>query len=116
MTPTDQALRFRARTTITLIALTAFVAIAGIAPAARAGTYTVSGTCRLWSPYSADPNLIAVYPACPDLIARNVNGPYTTPAGAGGGWRFDPPAGTVVSSVDLQGSLQGLNGWQATTY
>ncbi|MDA0166292.1 hypothetical protein OM076_38865 [Solirubrobacter ginsenosidimutans] len=56
------------------------------------------------------------YPACPELWARNVGGSFATPNGIGGGWRFDPPDGTSVAQVDLQGSLQGLYGWEAAAY
>ena len=39
--------------------------------AARAGTYTVYGTCGLWTPYNNSPAYVAVYPACPELVTRN---------------------------------------------
>ena len=43
--------------------------------AARAGTYTVYGTCGLWAPYNNSPAYVAVYPACPELVTRNVGAP-----------------------------------------
>ena len=59
---------------------------------------------------------VAVYPACPSLYDRNVLGNFTTPAGVGGGWRFDAPSGTAISSVFLNGTMQAGNGWQAAIY
>src|SRR5215218_1581800 len=79
---------------------------------ARAGLYTVSGTCGLWTPVGSG---IAIYPACPALVARN-SGPQVGPYAIGGGWRFDPPPGTAIASANLQASLTGANGWQALVY
>ena len=54
-------------------------------------------------------------PSCPELVARNVGGGFSTAPGVGGGWRFDAPAGTAITSASTcTGSLHGLNGWQAT--
>jgi hypothetical protein len=81
------------------------------APAA-AGTFTVSGTCGLWRPYQNDNAHIAVYPACPELVTRNIGGPFTTPVSAEGGWIFDAPSGTSIAGFALQASLLALSGWQ----
>src|SRR4051794_21367739 len=80
---------------------------------AKAGYYTVPGTCGQWAPWGSG---IAIYPACPDLIARNIGQAQLTAAGVGGGWRFDLPPGTAVASANLHGSVQGSNGWQANVY
>lgn len=119
MTHSVQSSRARARALrsfVAVAALSAAGALSLIAPAARAGIYTVPGACGQWSPFNADGSRIAVYADCPSLIARNTGGAFTTGAGVAGGWRFDPPAGTEVVSVELHGSLQGVNGWQATAY
>lgn len=89
---------------------------AATAPAAVAGTYTISGTCGLWDPYNNNPSAVAVYASCPTLVARNVYGPFTSPAGADGGWVLNAPAGAGVSSVMTAGNAIGKNGWQATLY
>ena len=96
----------------------AIAAIATLAGphAANAGTYTVSGTCGLWSPWNWDGSRIAVYAGCPALYARQTYGAFTTPAGVAGGWRFDAPWGTEIQSVTLEGALKGFNGWQAAAY
>ena len=73
----------------------------------------MSGTCGLWSAYGNTSPYIAIYPACPQLISRNVGGPFTTPAGAEGGWMFYAPPGTAVSGFALDASMLGLHGWQA---
>src|SRR4051794_33290253 len=91
-------------------------ALLAIAPAAGAGTYTISGTCGLWDAFNYRPDRIAVYPECYALIARNVGGPFSTPAGAQGGWSFSAPGGTSIDSFRLQGSMSGVSGWQATGY
>ena len=81
---------------------------------ADAGTYTVSGSCRLWGPYNNSPGYVAVYPACPELVARNVGAPSSpSPVSTEGGWVFYAPPGTSVASFALQGALLGLHGWQA---
>ena len=117
MTHPSRLVRASARPTLTFLAIAAaVVAFSLMAAPARAGVYTVPGTCGQWSPFNADGSRIAVYPECPNLIARNSGGAFNTGAGVAGGWRFDPPAGTAVVSVELHGSLQGVNGWQATAY
>src|SRR5438876_11408350 len=75
-----------------------------LAPTASAGTYTISGTCGLWTSWANDASRISVYPACPELVARNTGGGSTAP-GVGGGWRFDAPAGTAITSVAFQHGL-----------
>ena len=71
---------------------------------------------RALVPVQRQRSLIAVYPECPGLRARQSYGAYSTPAGVGGGWRFDAPPGTGIVDVALQGSLKGYNGWQASAY
>ena len=99
-----------------ILALTAVLVALPMAAPARAGTYVVSGTCGQWTPWGDTNGSVAIYPACPELVARNVWGARSTPGGVGGGWRFDPPPGTAVVAVALQGRLQGLSGWQAAAY
>jgi hypothetical protein len=115
----------RPRKLSALLALTAITALATtvalgagllLAAPANAGTYTVSGTCGLWSPYNADPSHLATYQSCPSLIARMAWGPFSTTSAAPAGWRFDAPAGTAIASASLSGLAFGLNGWQAAVY
>jgi hypothetical protein len=107
----------RARRVVIVVAVLLGLILATAAvPRAHAGTYTVAGTCGQWAPWGETSGSVAVFPACPDLWARNAGGAFSTPGGVGGGWRFDPPAGTGIAQVELQGSLQGLYGWQATAY
>src|SRR4051794_36498904 len=83
--------------------------------AATAGTYTVAGTCGLWTPYNPYPRGIAVYTACPGLVTRNVGGNFTTPAGRSAGWTFSAPPGITVASLALSTDI-GMHGggWRAT--
>jgi hypothetical protein len=94
-----------------LLAACSLVA-AGASPAS-AGTYTVTGTCEMWTAWNWFPTGIAVYPTCPTLIARKVGGAFSTAAGSAGGWRFDAPAGASIHQFVLNGYLFGYNGWQA---
>jgi hypothetical protein len=99
------------------LALISLFAICGvIASTATAGTYTVSGTCGFWDAYNNNPANVAVYVACPTLVARNVYGGFTSPGGVEGGWVLNPPAGASISSVLTAGNASGFNGWQATLY
>lgn len=98
-------------------ALLAFVVLGAInaaAPLAHAGTYVVNGTCGTWSPFNSEQSRIAVYPECPALVVRNVIGNFTTDRGSeGGGWRFDPPAGTGVNYIKLAMTMTGGKSWSS---
>jgi hypothetical protein len=111
----DQASR-RARRVATLALLIALVGCPALAQPARAGSYTVSGTCSAWSPWGTTATWVAVFPACPSLYERNVLGNFTTAAGVGGGWRFDAPPGTAISTIALNGIMLAEHGWQAAIY
>src|ERR1700744_2610945 len=104
MTP-DHAPRRSRR--LALAAIACVLTGLAIAAPARAGLYTVTGTCSAWAPWGTTSGQVAVYPACPWLYTRNVLGNFTTAAGVGGGWRFDAPPGTAISSVTLNGTMQG---------
>jgi hypothetical protein len=103
------------------IAKTAALRLAGaaaalvltIAASASAGTFTVSGTNGLWRAYNNRPDRLAVYPDGATLATRNTFGGFSTPAGSEGGWIFDAPSGTSLSSFTLAGALLGNDGWQA---
>ncbi len=82
---------------------------------AEAGTYTVTGTCGVWEPWTTSGG-IAVFTECPSLWARNAGGAYTTPAGQNGGWVFRAPPGTWINNFTLQGPFMGTQGWQAAGY
>src|SRR4051812_30152191 len=115
MTSPSASLRGSLRV-LALAATASLVISLGLCASAHAGAYTVTGTCSAWSPWGTTSGQVAVFAACPALVERNVLGNFTTPAGVGGGWRFDAPAGTAISSVTLNGTMQGLNGWQAAIY
>src|SRR4051794_7722677 len=89
------------------------LSVAIAATPARAGSYTVTGTCGQWTTGGSG---VAIFPACPQLVVRNVYQAQLTPYGAGGGWRFEAPAGTTIASASLRGSLVASNGWQAHVY
>ncbi|MBE2316690.1 hypothetical protein DVA67_011950 [Solirubrobacter sp. CPCC 204708] len=99
----------RTRHLTATVVITLLVGLFAAGPA-RAGYYTVSGTCGHWAGWGGQ---VAIFPACPDLVARNIGQPWLTPYGAYGGWRFDPPPGTAIATAGLRGSLVGGNGWQA---
>jgi hypothetical protein len=99
-----------------LVGLAAACALAAaLASPAAAGSYTVSGTCGgAWTAWDyGNAGNIAIYASCPTLVARKVGGAFATGAGVGGGWRFEAPSGTAISTFQVWGSLMGLNGWQA---
>lgn len=83
-----------------------------VAPA-RGGTFTISGTCGLWRPYTNGGSWVSPSSSCPLLKATNPVGGYSSPVGGEGGWIFDTPAGTAIGSFSIQGDLLGVNGWQA---
>jgi hypothetical protein len=56
-----------AATATTLVSL-------GVTAPAHAGTYTVTGTCTAWTPWGTTSGQVAVFPACPSLVDRNVLG------------------------------------------
>lgn len=93
----------------------AIALVAGLLAAvpSRAGYYTVPGTCAHWTAWGQG---IAIFPACPDLVARNVYQGQLAPYGTGGGWRFDPPPGTAIAIASLRGSVVGGGGWRASVY
>jgi hypothetical protein len=116
--PYPRAPRHRRRLAPALtLALSALLSIAAItAPAAIAGSYTVSGTC-LWEPYNASPAHIAVYGGCGSpMIARNVGGSFNSPAGVGGGWRFAAPPGASLTGATTTVHAIGRSGWQAAVF
>jgi hypothetical protein len=96
--------------------LLAIVLFASLGTSAKAGTYSVYGTCGNWTAWNTAPASLAVYPQCPGMIARNVGGAFSSPNNVQGGWYFSAPAGTEISSVSLTGELRGLNGWQTMGY
>jgi hypothetical protein len=98
---------------LTIASLFALGLVLLMPSAASAGTYTVYGTCGLWGPYGPNGPYLTTYPACPQLVARNVGGAFTTPAGTEGGWIFYAPSGTSIAAFALEASLLGLQGWQA---
>ena len=97
--------------------LTALVASAlALTPsAAHAGSYTVSGTCGIWSPYSNNGARMAVYAdGCNTfLLARNTFGNFTSSQGTEGGWRVIAPPGAAISGLSFFGTLKGTKGWDA---
>src|SRR3954451_9936155 len=92
----------------------AVLGLAMLAPtAASAGSFTVSGTCGLWTPYSNHWDAVVPAAVCPQLKLEHPLGPWTSASGYEGKWTFDAPAGTVISSFSMQTSLYGADGWQA---
>jgi hypothetical protein len=67
-------------------------------------------------PYNTSADHIAVYGACPALVARNVAGNFTSPPGVQGGWSVDAPPGTTIAAVTLHGEFRATNGWLVTGY
>jgi hypothetical protein len=99
-----------------IVVIACAAAALALAPSARAGTFTIRGTCGLWDAFNAIPSRIAVYPDCPTLVARNVGGAVSTPAGPPGGWVFYAPGGTSIASFTIEGNFYGTSGWQAAGY
>jgi hypothetical protein len=84
-----------------------------LAASAMAGTYVVDGTCSAWNMFNSQPNLLASYPECPHLRARNIiGGQLNTPSNPfGAGWKFDAPAGTSIRQVQLDAAITGGKSW-----
>src|SRR3954469_6302195 len=96
-TPCFRALR------ATIVAAGVTLALVGAPGRAEAGTYTISGTCGLWEPFSVGASGITAFPNCPELWARNLGGAFSTPPGGAAGWVFHAPAGTWITGFSLQG-------------
>lgn len=92
------------------------LALAVLDTSAYAGTYTVNATCGAWQAVNNASHGLAIYPACPTLVVRNVVGNSTTPETANAAWIFEAPPGTSLQSAILGGSMIGVKGWQATIY
>ena len=91
------------------------MALAGPATA-QAGTFTATDVCGNWDAANGDPSRFAVYPACPQLTVRNVQGDFRTPGGASSAWVYTAPSGTAIESLRLSASLIGVGNWQSTIY
>src|SRR5262245_37239136 len=90
----------------------AFALVPASAPTARAGTYTISGTCGVWDPENYTPGRVVPSSACPNLFLNLVPG-APSPVSAETRWAFNAPPGTGVSSFNVQALLFGREGWQA---
>jgi len=99
-----------------VIALVIALALVAAVPV-RAGYYTVPGTCGHWAGWGGQ---VAIYPACPELVARNIGRSELTPYGAGGGWRFDAPPGTAIATagcaVRWQVATAGRRSWSVKAF
>jgi hypothetical protein len=105
------------RLTLTTVLIAA--TLAGPASPARAGTYTVSGTCDGWQAWSGSPTIrpyaqagFGGYP-CPSLIA---SAEQTSSPGSAAGWTFYAPAGTSVVDAAFEAYARAGGGWQAAIY
>lgn len=104
----------RTRPAALLVAAILAATLALAAPAAHAGTYTVTGTTSAWTPFNTNAARIAVYPEGTHLIARNVGGNFSTPRNdTGGGWRFDPPPGTAIRYIRMSANVTGGAAWSS---
>jgi hypothetical protein len=83
---------------------------------AKAGTYWVSGACGDWAPFNASPAHVAVYGACPGMVARNVGGSSAASWLANGRWVINAPAGAHIAAVTMRGELFARNGWVTTAF
>lgn len=97
--------------------LVAALALGLAAAPARAGTYTVSGTCGLWSPFNSNGARVAVFAdsGC-TLIARNTFGAFSTAQGTAGGWQMSAPAGATIHAFSVLARLKGTSGWDAALF
>ena len=98
-----------------LSALAVAGTLATVAPA-HAGTYTVSGTCGLWQPYSNNSARMAVYADGCRLVTRNTYGGFSSPQGTAGGWRMSAPAGAAIAAFSIKADLKGTKGWDAAVF
>src|SRR3954471_19356951 len=105
----------RTRTT-SLTAVLATIATLLAAAAAHAGSYTVSGTCGMWGPFSNNGARVAVYDAGCLLVARNTFGNFSSGQGTEGGWIATAPPGAAIAGFTYEGFLKGTSGWDAALY
>ncbi len=98
-----------------LTAALILLALCGADPA-QAGTYTVVATCGAWDPVNERPTKLAVYAACPMIVARNTQGHFNTGDSVNAAWVFRAPAGTGIDSALLSGTIVGKQDWQSTIY
>ena len=101
-----------------LILIVAGLLVAALATpgAVSAGSYTVSGTCGLWAPYSNNGARMAVYADGCRLVTRNTYGGFTSPQGTEGGWRMSAPAGASIAGFSIKADLKGTSGWDAAVF
>src|SRR3954453_21712432 len=101
---------------ITLIL--AATALATSARVAEAGSYSVSGLCGLWSPFTNNGARVAVYAeaGCSGLTARNSVGGYRSGRGTQGGWKPPAPAGAGITEPARHAFLLGTAGWDAVIF
>src|SRR5437764_14071887 len=88
-----------------LIAVATVASCLALCAPAHAGSYSVTGTCGPWASWGDIGVRFTAYTACPWLYARNVGGSFNTSVGVGGGWRFDAPPATAISSFTLNGII-----------
>ena len=86
--------------------------------AAEAGSYSVSGLCGLWSPFTNNGARVAVYAeaGCGGLTARNSVGDYRSAQGTQGGWRLTAPAGATITRLAMHAYLLADRGWDAVIF
>jgi hypothetical protein len=115
MTPTH-LLAHRRRSGAALAGVTVLVLLI-FAAYARAGSYTVSGTCgwQAWSNSAAINVYAAADPdhSCPALSMASSS---PTAPGAAAGWTFYAPSGTSIVSGAFLAWADAPDGWQAAIY
>jgi hypothetical protein len=78
--------------------------------------FTATDVCGNWDAANGDPARFAVYPACPLLTVRNVQGNFRTPAGASSAWVYSAPPGAAIQSLRLSANMIGVGNWESTIY
>lgn len=103
------------------------------APPSFAGGYAVTACFGYengsWSEWEPSPLFATAYVACPGgaldlrrpqsnegMMVRNVVGPGHAPQGAAAAMRFDAPAGTTITGLDLDVRMTSNPGWDAGVF
>jgi hypothetical protein len=95
----------------------AVVLLLSFAAHARAGSYTVTGTCG-WQPWSGTATISVYAEPDPDNSCPALSMTSSTPTqpGAAGGWTFNAPPGTSIVSGAFYAWADAHDGWQAAIF
>jgi len=99
-----------------LLSACTLACVLGAAATAHGGTYTVSGQCGIWGPFTNNGARVAVYDNGCGLVARNTFGNFSSAQGTQGGWSVTAPGGTTIAGFSIDAFFKGTSGWDAALF